>query len=72
MILYDQKASAYVGVKRFVRKIALNLSRSKWIPSSKRYKMFNFFGGVNIEGQCFIGEDVLIDTIRPDLITIGE
>lgn len=71
MIQYNQKASSDVGVKRFIRKIVLNLSRSKWIPSSKRYKLIKK-GGVNIEGPCFIGEDVLIDTIRPDLISIGE
>ncbi len=29
-------------------------------------------GGVNIKGKCFIGSHVVIDTMRPDLITIGE
>lgn len=29
-------------------------------------------GGVKIEGKCFIGDNVILDTIRPDLIKIGK
>lgn len=69
MITTD-KASNYISIKRVFRKILLIISRSPWIPSSKRWYLIRWWGGVNIKGPCFIGEGVIIDTIRPDLITI--
>ena len=70
MIDYNSSASAHVGLKRFLRKICLNLAQSVWVPSSRRYKLYSM-GGVNIK-RSFIGEGVIVDTIRPDLITIQE
>lgn len=63
-------ATSEVGVKRFFRKIVLNISASVWIPSTKRYILLKW-GGVNIQDKCFIGPHCSIDTIRPDLISIG-
>lgn len=57
------------GIARLIRKIFLNLSESKWIPSSYRYHLVKM-GGVNIKEACFIGSEVLFDTICPNYITI--
>ena len=64
-------ATTNVSIIRLLRKILLNISSSVWIPSTKRYLLLRL-GGVNIKGPCFIGAHVTVDTIRPDLITIGE
>lgn len=63
-------ASSVVGLKRLFRKIILNISTSVWIPSSKRWYLL-LLGGVKIEGSCFIGPRISVDTIRPDLIEMG-
>ena len=64
-------ALSSVDCRRIIRKLILNISTSVWIPSSKRW-YFLKWGGVNIEGPCFIGSHVTIDTIRPELIKIGK
>lgn len=68
-MMTTELASSDVSIKRLCRKILLIVSRSPWIPSSKRWHLLRW-GGVVIKGPCFIGEGVRIDTIRPDLITI--
>lgn len=45
MIDYNSSASAHVGLKRFLRKICLNLAQSVWVPSSRRYKLYSMGGG---------------------------
>lgn len=67
---YFGTASAKVGFQRFFRKIFLNMCASVWVPSTKRYILARW-GGVRIEGPCFIGAHVIFDTIRPELISIG-
>lgn len=66
-----EKASTDVSIVRLFRKLLLMVSGSQLIPSTKRYKLLKW-AGVNIQGPCFIGAGVLFDSIRPDLITIGE
>lgn len=70
MIDKNVSASNKVSSKRAFRKFFLNMSQSKWLPTRFRAK-FLALGGVNIGKNVFIGEGVIIDTIRPDLITIG-
>lgn len=69
-IMKNEVATPSVGVKRFFRKIIINFSTSVWIPSTKRW-YFLRMAGVQIEGPCFLGPHVSIDTLRPDLIKIG-
>lgn len=73
IIMIDQslKASNKIGVLRFFRKVALNLSQSRWIFNILRIQLLKW-GGVNVGQNIFIGEGVIIDTIRPDLLTIGD
>ncbi len=66
-----EKASSNVSLMRLFRKFILMASSSQLVPSTVRYRMLKL-AGVKIEGPCFIGSGVIIDTIRPDLITIGE
>lgn len=68
-MITTERASNSISIKRVFRKILLIISRSPWIASSKRWYLIRL-GGVAIKGPCFIGEGVIIDTIRPDLITI--
>lgn len=68
-MITTERASNFISMKRVIRKTLLIISRSPWIPSSKRWYIIRW-GGVNIKGPCFIGEGIKIDTIRPDLITI--
>jgi len=56
---------------RVFRKILLELQKSCLIPAAVRYRMLRM-AGVKIEGTCFVGNDVTFDTLRPDLITLGE
>ena len=46
--MLSERASKNVGIARLIRKIFLNLSESKWIPSIYRYNLVR--GGVNIKG----------------------
>lgn len=71
MIDTNQSASRNVSCGRFIRKIALNLCKSHWLSASIRCRLARL-GGVNIDKSCFLGEGVLFDTIRPELITIGK
>ena len=71
MIDNSIKASNKIGAIRLFRKIALNLSQSKWFSTSLRTKLLKI-GGVNVGNNVFIGEGIIIDTIRPDLLTIGD
>lgn len=71
MIDTSENASSKVSCGRVVRKIALNLCKSHWLPSCMRCRLAHL-GGVNIDRSCFLGESVLFDTIRPELITIGK
>lgn len=64
-------ASRKVGCLRVLRKIFLLFAQSKWIPSTYRAILLSW-GGVNVGQNVFIGEGVLVDTIRPDLLTIGD
>lgn len=65
------KASSKIDSLRIFRKFSLNIAKSKWLPSSLRTKLYKL-GGVNIGNNVFMGHDIDIDTIRPDLITIGD
>ena len=71
MIDTSVSASNNVNVVRLIRKIILNMSQSKWLPTSFRAKLLGI-SGVNIGKNVFIGEGVIIDTIRPDLLSIGD
>jgi acetyltransferase-like isoleucine patch superfamily enzyme len=71
MIDKSVKASKKVGVLRIFRKVALNLSQSRWAPNRLRVRLLKW-GGVNVGKNIFLGEGVVIDTIRPDLLTIGD
>lgn len=59
------------SIRRFFVKVLLNISRSKYIPSSKRYLLVRM-AGVNIKGKCWIGEDVIFDSMYPENIEIDE
>lgn len=69
-IILHEHASRRVGLKRLLRKISLNLAKSQWFPSPVRCRLLSW-GGVRIQQNCFVGEQVLVDTIRPDYISIG-
>ncbi len=66
----NEIATHKVGLKRVYWKLLLNISMSSFIPSSMRYKLIKR-AGVKVQGKSFFGNNVTIDTIRPDLITIG-
>lgn len=59
------------SLHRFFVKILLNISRSKYIPSSKRYLLLKL-AGVHIKGKCWIGEDVIFDSMYPENIEIED
>ena len=59
-----------MSMKKKFRKIILRLSKSDWIPSSKRYKLLRM-GGVHI-GKSFVGQQVIFDSDYPDEIEIGD
>lgn len=71
MIDKTSKASNKITLFRIFRKVALNLSQSKLLFNTMRVRMLKW-GGVNVGQNVFIGEGVIIDTIRPDLLTIGD
>ena len=58
------------GLKRIISKICVNLSRSFIFPYSLRIKILKA-AGVKIGRGCFIGTNIYLDEIRPDLIEIG-
>lgn len=64
-----EEAKLDYSVKRIVNKIILELQKSWIFPSSIRCKLLRW-GGVNIQ-PSFVGTEVSFDTLRPDLITIG-
>ena len=71
MIDKTSKASNKIPLFRIFQKVALNFSQSKLLFNRLRVTMLKW-GGVNIGQNVFIGEGVIIDTIRPDLLTIGD
>ena len=71
MINQSLTASNKVGVLRILQKVALNLSQSRWAPNKLRVRLLKW-GGVDVGKNIFLGEGVVIDTIRPDLLTIGD
>lgn len=71
MIDYNTRATKKVTIFRLFSKILINISKSHWIPSSLRIKLWRM-GGVNIGQGCFVGESVRLDTIHPELIEIGD
>ncbi len=66
-----KKAVAYYSWKRIGRSILLRLQSSNFIPSKLRLKIVKL-GGVNVGRPCFLGSGIGFDTLRPDLISIGE
>ena len=71
MIDKTSKASNKITLLRIFQKVALNFSQSKFLFNALRVRMLKW-GGVNVGQNVFIGEGVIIDTIRPDLLTIGD
>ena len=62
------------GLKRIFNKIlGCFAERSFFLPGSLRVKLHKL-RGVNFKksSSCFIGRNVYLDDMRPDLITIGE
>ena len=64
------EASAKLSFKRIFRKIFLQFSKSSILPCSFRF-YFMKLAGVNFLGKCYIGENITIDGIHPELVTIG-
>lgn len=71
MIDTSASASNKINGIRVIRKIFLNFAQSHWLNNSLRIRLLKW-GGVNVGQNVFIGEGVIIDTIRPDLLTIGD
>ena len=59
------------SLHRFFVKILLNVSRSKYISSSKRYLLLRPTG-VKIKSKCWTGEDVIFDSLYPGNIEIED
>lgn len=57
------------SMKRIIRKVLLEIQKSWIFPSRLRCKLLAW-SGINIQ-PSFVGVDVSFDTLRPDLITIG-
>ena len=55
---------------RIFRKVIVEIQRSWIFPNGIRYRLLKL-GGVKIK-KSFVGRDVSFDTLRPDLVTIGE
>lgn len=66
-----EKATLNYSWRRFVNFFFLNFQASRFIPSSLRVVMVKL-GGVKVEKKVFLGSGISFDTLRPDLITIGE
>lgn len=71
MIDKTSKASNKIIPFRILQKVALNLSQSHWLSNKLRVRLLRL-GGVNVGKNIFLGEGVVIDSIRPDLLTIGD
>ena len=71
MIDKTSKASNKIIPFRILQKVALNLSQSHWLSNKLRVRLLRL-GGVNVGKNIFLGEGVIIDSIRPDLLTIGD
>lgn len=65
-----EKAELDYSLKRVFRKILLTIQETPWIPLSLRV-YFIRLGGVKLGSNCWIGSNVSFDTLRPDLISIG-
>ncbi|WP_101542778.1 acyltransferase [Bacteroides cutis] len=59
------------SLQRILRKLLLTLSVSPIFTGNFRCKILKW-AGVNIGGQSFIGANVIIDTLHPELISIGQ
>lgn len=57
-------------LKRIWRKFWIILQRNAFLPSPIRIRLLRL-AGVTVGDRCFIGDDVTIDGIRPDLLEIG-
>ena len=68
-----EQARRNYGLKRFIRKLALNIAKAGMLPGSLRVKLVKF-SGVNFvdSNDVFIGENVTFDSIYPEYITIGK
>ena len=65
-----EKAKLDYSPLRVFRWFFLNIQRSWIIPTFIRCYLVRL-GGVKLGSKCFIGTDVIFDTLRPDLIKIG-
>jgi len=68
-----EQAKRNYGLKRFMRKLALNFAKHGMLPGTFRVKLVKF-SGVNFvdSTNVFIGENVTFDNIYPEYITIGK
>lgn len=66
-----EKAILNYSWRRFFYFFFLNLQASRFVPSSLRVIMVKL-GGVKVKKNVFLGSGISFDTLRPDLITIGE
>ena len=66
-----EKAKRNYSLFRIWKFFLLNLQSSRFIPSFIRVHIVKM-GGVNLKGNCFLGSEIWFDTLRPELITIGE
>lgn len=65
-----EEAKLDFSIKRIVRKVLLEIQKSWIFPSRIRCKLLGW-SGVNIQ-PSFVGTDVSFDTLRPELISIGD
>lgn len=65
------KASSKVTPVRMIKKICLIAAKSDILPSSVRYRLFDW-GGLNLVGKSFFGSDIVVDTIYPEKIKVCE
>lgn len=57
--------------RRIWRKFFSIIQQNSFLPSPVRVRLLRL-AGVKIGNRCFIGDNVVVDGIRPDLIEIGE
>ena len=60
------------SVRRFFKKFWLDLLKLSWLESKRIRPMFARWGGVEIGKNCHIGESVIIDSMFPEKIHIGD
>lgn len=65
-----EEAKNDFSIKRIVRKVLLEIQKSWIFPSPIRCKLLSW-SGVTIQ-PSFVGIDVSFDTLRPELISIGD